>query len=195
MPDDTFVVEIAEPSRIVEIAPQGAVLEIGAGPTIEVVAEGVVFEIIGAGVQGPSTVVELDAQALLVLEDRSQIIELPAQQGLPGPRGPAGSGALPSIAFAYGDATPKPLVELTGALASVELDIAVPFDGVGARLSIGTLAQPERFLARTDNDPTLVATYCAAPAREALSALVVYLFITPGSSASAGAGTITLTVR
>lgn len=104
---------------------------------------------------------------------------------------------LEPVAFAYGDATPKLIGTVSAGLTvvSVAIDVQVPFDGVGAALSVGTTASPERFMAAADNAPDMVATFEVAPFDDAVVATDVYLFITPGSGASAGGGVVMIGAR
>lgn len=113
--------------------------------------------------------------------------------GPPGPVGPPG-GAVPTLAFAYGDASPV-LVEtlLTGQrLTEVRLSVETAFNGAGARLSVGTLASPDLFADGAVIDPGTVAVFEFSPQNVFLVDTPVYLFITPGSGASAGKGSVIL---
>jgi hypothetical protein len=113
--------------------------------------------------------------------------------GPPGPVGPPG-GAVPTLAFAYGDAAPV-LIEtiLAGQrLTEVRLSVETAFNGAGAKLSVGTSLDHNAFADEAVVDPTTVAVYEFSPQTVFLVDTPVYLYITPGSGASAGKGSVIL---
>lgn len=112
-----------------------------------------------------------------------------------GPAGPAGVPGLPAageqaISFSYGDATPALIGTIpAGYHASwVRLDIYASFDGAGAQITVGTLASPTLLMDAAQSDLTQVAAYESWPLGLMAVATAIYLFITPGSGASAGNG-------
>lgn len=111
--------------------------------------------------------------------------------GPPGPVGPPG-GSLPTLTFSYGDATPSLIATLTAGSRpfNVRLSIETPFNGAGAQLSVGTLLNPNLLVPAADIDPAVAAVFEFSPQTLFLSDTAVYLFITPGSGASAGAGNV-----
>jgi hypothetical protein len=113
-----------------------------------------------------------------------------------GPAGPPGaSGAVePAVAFAFGDATPRLIGSVAAGqrILSVEIAIDTPFNGTGASLSLGTLAAPGLLAAAGQVDPAVAATYELAPQAYFAGAADLYLFITPGSGASAGGGSVSI---
>ncbi len=104
----------------------------------------------------------------------------------------AGEPDIPAFFFSYGDATPKSLltVEAGKRVLEVLVAIEVPFNGVGAALSVGTLADPDRLVPAGMIDPSVAATYEFSPAELFSADTAVFLFITPGSGASAGNGSV-----
>lgn len=129
---------------------------------------------------------ELTEPALITLE-------LESAQGPAGPTGPSGA-VSPAVAFAYGDATPLLVAALDAGVRvfSIELAINTTFNGAGATLSVGTLANHELFLPATQIDPTAAGIYEASPNLVLVSATDVYLFITPGTGASQGSGSVSI---
>ncbi len=94
------------------------------------------------------------------------------------------------IDFSYGDATPSVLyvpdedVVLTG----VRLAVGTAFNGAGAALSVGSSALPDLYLPASEVDPAIAAGYESIPDAFVSAGESIYLHITPGSGASAGAG-------
>jgi hypothetical protein len=121
-----------------------------------------------------------------------------------GPKGQQGDQGLPGtvfegvfdLDFAYGDATPVHIASiLVGKIVKLaRLDIYTPFNGSGAQLTIGSLAEPDRYMASTQNDPTTALSYEMSPMRSVDSG-DVYLFITPGSGATAGSGHVSVEIQ
>lgn len=115
--------------------------------------------------------------------------------GLRGPKGENGQ-ALPPIAFAFGDASPRLLHLLgdAGLLVSVQLVISAPFNGDGAALRIRTQAGT----ALLDGDqvaPDFTATYESTPGASLAAGTGIYLEITPGAGATAGSGFVVLNLN
>jgi hypothetical protein len=118
--------------------------------------------------------------------------------GETGPRGLAGvSGATTTVAFAFGDATPKNIVIAPAdkLVLSVALVITAAFDGAGAALQIGVSGTPADLLATTDNDPQTLGTYEVTPQKSYPGMTPLLLTITPGSGASQGAGRVVIEIE
>ncbi len=95
------------------------------------------------------------------------------------------------IDFTFGDASPSPIYTITENAANVLLRIVIrtPFNGVGAALSLNALSGPT-LLPSTAIAPSIAGGYEAAPDVVLLAGDVIRLVITPGSGATAGAGSI-----
>lgn len=117
-------------------------------------------------------------------------------KGQPGPPGPSGAASV-EINFAFGDATPAPIVTaLAGKLIyGVQVYIRVPFDGAGAALVVGDAAQSDRLMAAAENDVLAVGGNTTAPAHAYAVDTPVLLGITPGAGATQGAGLLVLSVQ
>lgn len=115
--------------------------------------------------------------------------------GLRGPKGESGQ-ALPPIAFAFGDASPRLLHILgdSGLLVSVQLIISTPFDGEDSALRIRTQAG-DVLLDSDQVAPTFSATYESTPGAALSGGTAIYLEITPGSGATAGSGFVVLNLN
>lgn len=100
-----------------------------------------------------------------------------------------------TIPFAWGDASPKPLVTVPagGRVLVVRLVIDIGFDGVGAALSVGDAGNAERLMGAAENDPAMPGTYAAHPAVLPGAATLLTLTITPGEGVSQGAGAVIVT--
>lgn len=107
---------------------------------------------------------------------------------------PAQSEAEFVAAFSYGDANPALIASLPAGrrVALAQIDVATAFNGIGAALSIGTLGSPGSIMPADDNDPRQVCSYSTTPMQTATD---IYLFITPGSGATAGAGHVLIKAR
>jgi len=142
-----------------------------------------------------NTVVVTDRRTVVTLEREETIVEVssPGPQGRRGETGATG-GTLAPINFSYGDATPKLLYTPTD---NVVIDLAqivlrTVFDGVGASLSVGTMADHESVISLNSNDPYEAATYETSPEKQLSSGESLYLFITSGTGATQGSGQIVL---
>lgn len=116
------------------------------------------------------------------------------RQGPPGPAGTSGDGLLPAVNFAFGDASS--VVVTTTADDSVEvtrlvLEIETPFNGTGATISVGTLAQPTLLMTTEQNTPYIAATFDLAPGVELSPSTGIYLTINAGT-ASQGSGKLVI---
>lgn len=117
-------------------------------------------------------------------------------QGPVGPPGPAGAASV-EINFAFGDATPVTVVTaLANKLVySAQLHILVPFNGVGAALTVGDAAQPDRLMKANENDVLTAGANTTAPAYAYAVNTPLLLSITPGAGASQGAGVLILGIQ
>ena len=138
-------------------------------------------------------------RVVVAAEQRSAVVREPRQRagvaiaaGPQGPRGPAGSsaGVNPPINFAFGDASPTPVLVLPAdsEIASVQLQIEQAFNGTGASIRLGTAAQPGLLLDTWQNDPASVGIYETTPREQLPAGTSIVLTIVPGSGASAGIG-------
>lgn len=114
--------------------------------------------------------------------------------GADGAAGANGDGQYPTIDFAFGDATPAPVLTVNPAsaaeIALIQLEIEEAFDGVGAQILLGTAADPDALMAADQNDPSSLATYEASPRVRLAGGEQIILTITPGAGASQGRGKI-----
>jgi hypothetical protein len=144
-------------------------------------------------------VVTLDDEVHVVDEVRDIQVVTVGEVGPPGPAGPAGagSGGGTQANFAYGDATPAAVVTAAAGkvVYSVEVVIVVPFDGVGAAITVGDAAVPDRLMNAGENALTLVGSNTTAPAYRYNVDTPVLLSITPGAGASQGSGAIIIHVQ
>lgn len=113
-------------------------------------------------------------------------------QGIQGRPGQPG-GSIPPIDFAFGDAahavwTPQ----AAGLLTYARIIVREPFNGTGAAIVVGTLAQPDAAMPSYFNDPKQANEYENTPDIRLAAGESIYLTITPGTGATAGAGTLLL---
>lgn len=133
------------------------------------------------------------------VDARPQVREV-VQVGIAGPRGPIGpsGAALPAVQFAYGDATPAPLLALpAGGLYEVvlcSLQIETPFDGAGATIALGIEGQPGLLMAVDQNAPAAPVTFETTPRVELPGGTAVILSLNPGAGATQGVGEFVLQV-
>lgn len=113
--------------------------------------------------------------------------------GTQGPRGAPGAGFI-EVAFAFGDATPKPLATVAaGSLVkAVRLFVTEAFDGTAPALAVGDAGDPARLMAAGQNLPGTVGEYETAPGFVYGSGTQVQLHITPGAGATAGRGVVVI---
>jgi hypothetical protein len=114
------------------------------------------------------------------------------EQGVPG-LSPA--GVYPAINFAFGDATPTPVLTLgeNSEITGVSLQIEQIFDGAGAQIRLGTTGDPGLLLDAWQNDPAALMTFEASPRVELAAGTVIVLTIVPGGGASQGRGQFVIT--
>jgi hypothetical protein len=109
------------------------------------------------------------------------------QQGPPGPA--AGESVL--TAFAYGDASPKPIGTGLGLIRTVTIWITVPF-AAGTALHIGTATEPAALLDPTQLDPTQIGEYQTNPVQVFPAATPLFLTIALPVGAAQGQGFVGL---
>lgn len=140
------------------------------------------------------------AQTVVTPEEVTHVVDIGKQgpPGATGPAGPPGSGSgVIEINFAFGDATPASLVTaLAGKMIyGVKVHVKVPFDGVGAQVTIGDVGDLDRLMMATENDLTSVGSSETNPAFAYGSDTALLLSITPGAGASQGSGLVTLNIQ
>jgi hypothetical protein len=154
-----------------------------------------------------STVAKIHANRSTTVASRPTNVQVDANaprltvggMGAQGPRGEQGfTGAsdsgVPPVAFGYGDASGtiwSP--DVAGTLVLARIVFSTAYDGSGAAVAIGTLAEPNSILAATDNDPATAGEYEVTADKHLGAGEAVRLTNTPGIGASQGAGLIYLT--
>ena len=112
--------------------------------------------------------------------------------GADGAAGANGDGQYPVIEFAFGDASPAIVLTLNPASAAevalVQLEIEEAFDGAGASIAVGTVADPDGLMRADQNLPGEVAVLETSPRVRLPAGEGVQLTITPGAGASQGRG-------
>jgi hypothetical protein len=125
------------------------------------------------------------------ISDQATVLGV-ASTGVQGPRGPAGASAsgIPTLNFAFGDATPATVLSLGENLEItwISLQIEEAFDGVGAQIQLGTAASPGLLMDSWQSDPSAALTFEVSPRVELSSGTAIILTIIPGSGASQGRG-------
>lgn len=113
--------------------------------------------------------------------------------GTQGPRGAPGDGWI-EVAFAFGDATPKPLASVAAGtlVKAVRLFVTEGFDGTAPALAVGDAGDPERLMAAGQNLPGVVGEYETAPGVVYDVLTQVRLTITPGAGATTGRGVVVI---
>lgn len=106
---------------------------------------------------------------------------------------PGGSIEAPfeELSFSYGDA--PQVIYGAGAnktIYSIQLIIAVAFNGTAPEITIGDAGDNDRLLTAAKNDPAQIGTYEVYPNYAYGAGTDVYLYITPGAGASAGSGRV-----
>lgn len=111
-------------------------------------------------------------------------VGIPGIQGEPGPSG----NALPAIYVDHGDATPKTIYTPSSdqVIKSISVLVSTPFDGAGAKISIGTDASPELLVDENDLDLTMQSTYETFPGQTIPSGTPLKAFITAGLGSTQG---------
>lgn len=88
------------------------------------------------------------------------------------------------LPFTFSDTSPKIIATIpAGAVVSqTQIIITTPFNDANARLSVGTVANPNELVSINDNRPNQLGTYTTIPGRIYLSETHVVLTIVPGAS-------------
>ena len=115
----------------------------------------------------------------------------PFFKGEKGDTGAAGQSIAP-VNFAYGDSSPRIIIPaLTSKIVlAVNINITTPFDGAGASLSIGTLANPALLVDPMQLDLSVATEFEINPNVKFTTPADIYLTITPGAGATQGTGWI-----
>lgn len=110
--------------------------------------------------------------------------------------GPPGADAVGQRAFPFscGDATPATLMTVNAGqmILAVTISLDVPFNGVGASLSVGDAGDDGRLLDSNMIEPTIVGAFQNAPCLRFVSDTQILLTIVPGTGASSGSGVVSL---
>ena len=103
---------------------------------------------------------------------------------------------LMKFPFSFGDASPMPVYTTTAGqtVFTAQIVIQVPFNGVGASLSLGDAVVSDRLIRVDQVDPTFAAEYEANPGYTYASATPIILTIVPGAGCTQGSGYILLEV-
>lgn len=103
---------------------------------------------------------------------------------LSGGGGAAGSGT--TYLASYGDATPALVFSLPAnqAIDNIDIEVTEVWDGPGATIRLGTLAQPGKYFDSTDTE--LLDLNVFAKAFAELGPVQIYITINPGSSPTKG---------
>lgn len=98
------------------------------------------------------------------------------------------------VSFSYGDVSPMHVhtFELDETVHAVLLAIGTPFDGTAPALSVGLAGATDALMPVDQNLPEEADVYETAPMLRCAAGSEILLFITPGSGASHGAGTLKL---
>lgn len=129
----------------------------------------------------------MNSEEIIVITEESMEVIAEAQQGPQGIPGPSGS-SVPAIYFNYGDATPANLYTPSSnqVIVSLTLVVLITFNGVGAKVSIGTTAAPELLMDEDESVLSALGSFGANPETEIASGTPIRAFITPGSGATTG---------
>lgn len=135
-----------------------------------------------------------DAAAMaVVLQESVQVVTV-GVQGNAGPTGLAGNLAAPPIAFAFGDASPRNVLTLTGAIRvlSVRVNVSLAFNGLGAIFKLGTAAQPELLVASAQVDLGTATEFEVNPKAALAAGEPIVLTLAPGVGGNQGVGWIVI---
>lgn len=112
-------------------------------------------------------------------------------QGPVGATGPSGSSA-PPVNFSYGDASPRVISSGQPAqmILQITVNVTTAFNGVGASLSIGTLALPSLYVDSAQLDLAVESEFEITVGKTIAAATNIVATITPGTGATAGSGWI-----
>lgn len=142
---------------------------------------------------GPrETVLVLDSASTPVAVQAGTQATMEATQLHLGMRGLDGAvgGTISPINFAYGDASPRVIIPaLVGKIIlSVNINVATPFNGVGAVLSIGTLSNPSLLVSSTQLDLSMATEFEISPNYVFGISTDIYLTLSPGAGGTQGVG-------
>lgn len=156
-------------------------------------------------VQPPATLVlQQDVTNANVRVETTRVLEIVTagpqgargEQGEDGANGANGDGQYPTVSFAFGDASPSIVMTVNPASAAevalVQVEIEEAFDGVGAQIAFGTVADPDCLMRVDQNDPAAEAVFETSPRVRLAGGEQLQLTITPGAGASQGRGKIIL---
>lgn len=138
-------------------------------------------------------ITKLEALPSVVSLINTGLIGPKGDRGIPGPAG----NAVQAFQFSYGDATPAILVTAVSGqrILGVRLDILTAFNGVGAQLSIGTMADPQSVFPTTDNSALIVSSFDLKLNTLYSQDTDIFLWITAGQNASAGSGQVLIFIQ
>ncbi len=143
--------------------------------------------------KGIETVIIPDRSAVESVTKQTRTVSV-STTGPRGPRGADGSGQIPPINFAWGDASP--IAVYTPAedvwVDDIQIVITAVFDGVGAQIALGTAGSPELYMPFVYSAANRLGTYEASPDLVLAAGTDVILTIVPGAGASTGAGSLLL---
>lgn len=96
-----------------------------------------------------------------------------------------------TVPFSYGDAASVVFTASEDCrLTAIRINVDTAFDGAGAVLEVGTLADQDAYMTADDSDPAAVGGYEVLLGVELLAGDQVYLTINPGAGGTAGAGNL-----
>lgn len=130
------------------------------------------------------------APQVLVTEDGVTVVAL-GIQGPPGAAGPSGAAAAP-VNFAFGDASPAVVSSGQPAqvILQINVNITIPFNGAGAKLSIGTVTSTSLYVASSQLDLSVATEFEITVGKAIAANTDIVATIMPGAGATAGAGWI-----
>ena len=134
------------------------------------------------------------ATAVAVVVQESVQVTTVGMQGSAGPTGLAGNLAAPPIAFAFGDASPRNVLTLTGAIRvlSVRVNVSLAFNGLAASFKLGTAAQPELLVASAQVDLGTATEFEVNPKAALAAGEPIVLTLAPGVGGNQGVGWIVI---
>lgn len=100
---------------------------------------------------------------------------------------------LKPVNFSFGDASSIVFtVPVNSVVLKMAVNIITPFNGVGASISLGTLANNNLLVSAQQTDLTVAAKFEIDPNVNIVAASDIYIFINAGSGATQGNGWVTL---
>lgn len=137
-----------------------------------------------------------DPSAALTVAQRGNTVRAGANIGPQGPQGEpglSGGGTIAPIAFAWGDAPGAVFTPgAAGVLTVARFKFDVPFNGSGASIVLGTLADPDAAMPAAYLDPYSEQEFENTPDLALDAGQALRLSITPGT-ATQGSGVLFLT--